>query len=156
MSEIQISQFTASPSSDVQPGNNAILARKRIFIVEDNVMNRITYQVVLNNAGATLEFDRWGRDTVERLKHSRCWDLIILDLMLPAGQSGYQLYEEIRQLAKSYNTPIIAVSAAEPGTAMARCRELGFSGYLAKPINEEQFPHQLARFIAGEEIWSYL
>jgi CheY-like chemotaxis protein len=132
-----------------------VLAKKRVFIVEDNVMNRITYQVVLMNAGAIIEFDRWGRDCVERLQHSRRWDLIILDLMLPGGQSGYQLYEEIHQVAKLYHTPIIAVSAAEPGTAMARCRELGFSGYFTKPINEEQFPHQLVRVIAGEEIWSY-
>lgn len=130
------------------------LSMKRILIVEDDVINRLTYQVMLMNEGAILEFDHWGWDTLKMLRRTRDWDLIILDLML-SGKSGYHLFEEIREMAKCFAIPIIAVSAAEPHEAMARCRELGFSGYISKPIDVKRFPAQLAQIIEGTSIWAY-
>lgn len=130
------------------------LRNKHIFIVDDNALNRATYQLILFAKGAYVEFDRWGRDTVKLLQRARNIDLIILDLMLPMGASGYNLFTLIRQMPGYETTPIIAVSASDPYSAMEKCREMGFSGYIAKPINEELFPDQLARVIQGEQVWA--
>ncbi len=130
-----------------------LLKNKRILVVEDNIINRVTYQIALMRSGAFVEFDKWGPEAIKLLKMGRKFDLIILDLMLPRGESGYHIFEEIK--ASSQNVPIIAISAAEPSEAMARCRELGFDGYIAKPIDEEQFPGQLERVLAGEDVWIY-
>jgi CheY-like chemotaxis protein len=130
-----------------------LLRNKRIFIVDDNVLNRLTYQVVLLATGADVEIDRWGKDTVHVLRNKSGIDLIILDLMLPLGMSGYSLFTLIRQIRGYETTPIIAVSAADPYSAMEKCREVGFSGYIAKPINEQLFPHQILRVMQGEPVW---
>jgi CheY-like chemotaxis protein len=132
----------------------SLLQGKRIFIVEDNVQNRVVFTMVLQIHGARVEFDRWGRETLSRMRNFPNMDLIILDLMLPNGVTGYQVFDEIRTVPDYAAVPIIAVSAAEPAIALPKTREKGFNGFIAKPVDDELFPKQLARVMAGEKIWS--
>ncbi len=130
-----------------------LLNNKRIFIIEDNIQNRVVFTMTLKLHGAWIEFDRWGQHTCSRLKTLDQVDLIVLDLMLPGGVSGYDIFDEIRSLPEYNRVPIVAVSAAEPSIALAKTRQKGFSGFIAKPIDDDLFPRQLARIMAGEEIW---
>lgn len=131
----------------------ASLKNKLIFIVEDNTQNRVVFQMALGLSGARVEFERWGPGSVNRLKMLRVVDLIILDLMLYAGTSGYDLFTEIRALPYYDKVPIVAVSAAEPSIALPKTRKMGFNGFIAKPIDDELFPKQIAQILGGEEIW---
>lgn len=130
-----------------------LLKGKSIFIVEDNIQNRIVFQMSTVIHGAQVEFERWGKDAVARLKGLKTVDLIILDLMLYHGVSGYDIYDEIRALPKYDHVPIIAVSASEPSIAIPKTRAKGFAGFIAKPIDDSLFPRQLAQVISGEQIW---
>jgi CheY-like chemotaxis protein len=131
----------------------AELRGKLIFAVEDNVLNRIVFQMSLMTHGVRVEFERFGPDAVYHLSRFQAVDLIILDLMLYNGISGYDVYTQIRKLPNFQQTPIIAVSAAEPSTAIPKAKALGFSGFISKPIDEDIFPYQLAKIMEGEEIW---
>jgi CheY-like chemotaxis protein len=128
------------------------LVSKRIFVVEDNIDNRIVYRMILIEHGAMVEFDRWGLETASRLQRFGRCDLIILDLMLGRA-SGYGVFEHLKQLPCAKGIPVVAVSASDPETAMPKAREMGFSGYIAKPIDQDLFPRQLAGLIRGEAIW---
>lgn len=130
-----------------------LLQDKQIFIVEDNVQNRIVFQITLIKHGASVEFERWGRDTIIRLQNASHVDLIILDLMLAEGVSGFDLCDQIRELPKFAETPIIAVSAMDPSIAIPKLQTKGFSGFIAKPIDNSLFPKQIAAIIEGEHIW---
>jgi CheY-like chemotaxis protein len=130
-----------------------LLSGKRIFIVEDNAMNRVVYQMTLALEGARLEFDRWGTDAADKLRSSHTWDLIILDLMLARGLSGFEIFEEIRRIPHHQHTPILAISASEPEVAMPRARELGFSGFIAKPVDEALIVRQVLQVMNGESVW---
>ena len=130
-----------------------LLKQKLIFIVEDNTMNRVVFQIALKLHGAQVEFDRWGRHALDKMKHLNP-DLIILDLMLPSGESGYDIFTEIRKDPSYDNVPIIAVSASEPAIAIPKTQQMGFSGFIAKPIDESLFPEQLAQILEGKKIWS--
>lgn len=129
------------------------LQGKRIFVVEDNVQNRIVFTMTLKLHGAWLEFERWGRDALWRLQTYGKVDLIILDLMLHGDVSGYDIFDEIRQLPQYDTVPIVAVSASESAVALPKTREKGFAEFIAKPIDDDLFPKQIARVIAGEQIW---
>ena len=129
-----------------------MLKGKNIFIVEDDSLNRVVYTIILKQEGVHIEFDRWGRDTVRKLKQMQ-YDLIILDLMLPYGDSGYTIFEQIRQLPEYAKVPIVAVSASEPAFALPKTRELGFDGFIAKPIDKYLFPQQLTQLLQGEGVW---
>jgi CheY-like chemotaxis protein len=130
-----------------------LLKDKHIFIVEDNIQNRVVFQMTLVRHGAVVDFERSGRDTITRLTNAPKQDLIILDLMLADNISGLDLYSEIRQIMKCANVPIIAVSAMDPAIAIPKTREKGFSGFIAKPIDNQLFPKQVAAIIDGESLW---
>jgi CheY-like chemotaxis protein len=130
-----------------------LLKGKTIFIVEDNMQNRVVFRMALTLSGARVEFERWGRDAIFVLSQLREVNLIILDLMLHNGLSGYDIFDQIRALPAYNSIPVIAVSAAEPAIAIPKTREKGFSGFIAKPIEDDLFPQQCAQIMGGEKIW---
>ncbi|MBK8033327.1 MAG: response regulator [Anaerolineae bacterium] len=130
-----------------------LLKDKHIFIVEDNVQNRVIFQITLMKHGAVVEFERWGKDVPFHLERLAKIDLIILDLSLPKQVSGFNIFDEIRLVPEFKDVPIIAVSAMDPAIAIPEARIRGFSGFIAKPIEAHLFPEQVARVINGEEVW---
>jgi CheY-like chemotaxis protein len=130
-----------------------LLDNKKIFIVEDNLQNRIIFQLALTRHGAELHFEPWGSRTLLQLQGLSQIDLIILDLMLANGISGFDIFDQIRACPQFDRVPVIAVSAIDPSTAIPKTQQKGFSGFIGKPINDELFPKQLAAVIDGEEIW---
>lgn len=130
-----------------------LLKDKFIFVVEDNMQNRIIFQMLLICQGARVEFERWGQDAIRRLSAFRHIDLIILDLSLAQGVSGYDVFDWIRELPQFDAVPIVAVSANDPAVALPIVQRKGFHGFIAKPIDDVLFPRQIARLIEGETVW---
>jgi CheY-like chemotaxis protein len=129
-----------------------ILHGKRILIVEDDALNRLVFRLVLTKAGASLEFDGGGNFLAFSQPRTPV-DLILLDLTLPLGQCGYQLFQAIRALPAFRRTPIVAVSATDPDIGMARTRALGFHGFIPKPIDADRLPRDLAHVLRGNDLW---
>lgn len=130
-----------------------LLKDKHIFVVEDNLQNRVVFQMALIRHGAVVDFERRGRDTLTHLKSAPRIDLIILDLMLADGISGFDIYDEIRAMPRFASVPIIAVSAMDPSIAIPKTRAQGFTGFIAKPIDNQLFPQQIAKLAMGEPVW---
>ncbi len=130
-----------------------LLNDKRIFIVEDNIQNRIIFQVCLLSNGAAIDLEYRGADTIYRLSRLAPVDLIILDLMLSDGISGFDIIKQIRALPAYHTTPIVAVSAMDPSVAIPQAQAVGFTSFIPKPIDKRLFPQQLARIMAGELLW---
>jgi CheY-like chemotaxis protein len=131
-----------------------LLNDKRVFIIEDNIDNRIITQVLLEQQGAQTAFERWGgADSIKRLHEFAPVDLIILDLMFPNQVTGYDVFDRIRREAAFEQVPIVAVSATDPITAIPLVRAKGFSGFISKPIDYDLFPRQLVRIMNCETVW---
>ena len=131
-----------------------LLDKKHIFVIEDNLQNRIIFQVILaHKAGARVLFEPWGNRAVLQLKLIPHIDVIILDLMLAGGISGYDVFDQIRAEPALAEIPILAVSAADPSSAIPKARQKGFAGFIAKPIDDVLFPEQVAAVIGGERVW---
>jgi CheY-like chemotaxis protein len=130
-----------------------LLQNKRLFVVEDGLNNRVVYHMLLINQGAVFEFDRWGTGTLAKLRAFAPVDLIVLDLMLPRGISGFDVYDEIRAENLFDAVPIVAVSASDPSMTIPKVRAKGFAGFIAKPIDSLLFPNQLIQIINGEAVW---
>lgn len=130
-----------------------LLKKKQIFIVEDDPGSRVMFQVSLVQDGATVDFERRGRDTLYHLNNLDHVDVIILDLMLSDDISGFDLYDEIRAQPRYRDTPILAVSAMDAAQVVPRVRSKGFAGFIAKPVDSGIFPELVARVIDGEEVW---
>ena len=129
------------------------LQNKRVFILEDNLENKAIAQMLLEFAGAQVMVDRWGLETLTHLRKFTPVDVILLDLMLPGQVTGYDVFIQIRQQRDFDNIPIIAVSAADVSVAVPKVQELGFSGFISKPVDFRFFAYQIKQVIDGERIW---
>lgn len=130
-----------------------LLKNKHIFIVEDEAFNRLIYRFILPAHGAKVDFENGGQAVVSRLLQMGTVDLVILDLMLSMGASGFTIAEEIRSVPALRHIPIVAVSATDPNDGVLRAQETGLNGFIAKPIDDEMFPKQLSRILQGTAVW---
>lgn len=125
---------------------------KRIFLVEDNAGNKAVIKTILETNGAKVLSPFVTQHILEILSEYNPIDLIILDLMLPGAISGFELFATLRTNPLYAEIPIIAMSAAD-SSYMKKARDLGFSGYISKPVRFNQFPVQIDQVIAGNPIW---
>jgi len=132
-----------------------LLQDKRIFIVEDDPYNASLIQMLLEKEGADVIRGHWkGADFHEQLlQNADDLHLIMLDLMLPDNISGYDILKKIRGMPLVAPIPVVAVSASDPMITVPRVREAGFNGFIAKPLNFEQFNQQVLHLIEGGEVW---
>jgi CheY-like chemotaxis protein len=131
-----------------------LLTDKRIFIIEDNIDNRVIIQVLLEQNGAQTAFERWGgADSIRRLHEFSPVDLVLLDLMFPNQVTGYDVFDRIRREAAFTQVPVVAVSASDPTTELPRARAKGFAGFIAKPVDYDLFPRQLVKIMNREPVW---
>ncbi len=134
----------------------ALLSGKRVFIVEDDIKNMAVAATILRQSGAGVIQDYWNNNTIEMLTRAHNTspiDIILLDLMLHHGISGYDIFAQIKAIPELAAIPIVAVSASEPAIEIPKGQQLGFQGFIAKPINMHIFPEQVANCIGGQSIW---
>ena len=130
-----------------------ILAEKRIFIVEDDVTNMAVFAVVLKQSGALVVQDRWNSGTIDFISQEMPIDIILLDLMLRGGISGYDIFAELKTHPELAKIPVVAVSASDPEIEIPKAKAAGFDGFIGKPIALGSFSRQVAACINGERIW---
>lgn len=130
-----------------------ILKGKRVFIVEDEVKNLSVVSTILQSSGATIVVERLGKDASQKLLKSLPIDVILMDIMLPYGVSGYDVVKEIRSVPELAQIPVVAVSAADPNIEMEKARLQGFNGFISKPIRINTFSRHIADIISGNQVW---
>jgi CheY-like chemotaxis protein len=75
-------------------------------------------------------------------------NVVFLDLEMP-GLDGFSVKDFLR--TELSGVPIIAytVHVSEMNVA----QQMGFDGFIGKPISSVRFPDQLARILRGEAVW---
>lgn len=130
-----------------------LLSGKRVFVIEDDPANLAIVRTILLKHGASVPFDSWGTETVNRLRQSFPVHLILLDLALPRGVSGFTIAEEVRADPELAHIPILVVTAADPSVAMQETRARGLNGFISKPIKYHTFANSVAAAIEGKQVW---
>ena len=62
--------------------------------------------------------------------------MILLDLLMP-GIGGYEVLRQMRERGANRATPILVVSVMSNHESRERCRLLGATAFLAKPVDRE-------------------
>jgi len=111
------------------------------LIVDDNFTNRRVLLGMLTSWGMLPEAVESSREALKALEIAKSaghpFPLILLDCQLGEGD-GFELAEQIQKDASlAAMTIMMLTSAGRPGDA-ARCRELGISAYLMKPIRQSE------------------
>ena len=134
----------------------SVLEGKVAFVLEDDVNNLAIISSILSRCGIEVLFDTWGKETPYQIKKFMPVDIILMDMMLPRGVSGYDVFDAIKDTPGLADIPIVAVTAMDPGTEIQKARDKGFAGYLSKPIRTRTLAKAILRILDGEEVWGEL
>ena len=119
-----------------------------ILYIEDEPVARLLVQRVLKAEGhEVLEADG-GLSGVEVARQQRP-DLILMDINIP-DMNGYACATRLKSLPETRNIPIIAVTANIIEGDRERALATGCDGYIAKPIDVNALPEQVAAFLKGK------
>ncbi len=108
-----------------------------ILVIEDNATNRRILKVMLNSWSMQATSVPTVHEGLEAMRHAkelgRPFPLILLDAQMP-GKDGFTVIEKLREDSTLAGTAIILMTARGQRGDAARCRDLGISAYLVKPI----------------------
>ena len=142
-----------SPLPIGTPASPEIMRGVRVLIVDDNRTNRRILSGMLSRWGMKFALADGGDAALAELVTAQQagtpFRLIVTDMHMPA-MDGFALVEEIRRRPElSPATIMMLTSAGHQGDA-ARCKELGVSAYLMKPIRQSELREAIARVLGAE------
>jgi two-component system cell cycle response regulator DivK len=117
----------------------------RILYIEDNSDNRLLVKRVLEAEGYQLLEAANARDGLRQVLAERP-DLILMDINLPEVD-GYATTARIKATPGMESVKIIAVTANVMKGDREKTAAAGCDGYITKPIDVDQLPAQIARFL---------
>lgn len=131
------------------------LAEAYIIVVEDDPNDQLITVDLLRLGGANRCYCRRSVNSAmsfaERLPKV---DLFLVDVNMPE-RSGYELLEEVRQNEKLQDTPVVAVSAGTSSREINIAKDLGFDGFLCKPLKASSFPERVREVLSGKKVWEH-
>ena len=120
---------------------------KVVLLVEDNEDSRAIYAVILRRHGYKVLEAPNGAMAISALTVVRP-HLVLLDISLPRT-SGWTVAEWMKDSSDTASIPLVALTAAVTSEDRARARELGFTDFLAKPIEPRDVLECVNRLIGG-------
>lgn len=130
-----------------------ILEDKRVFVVEDDVLNLAVISRILTNHKAWVFQNYNSIGIVIHVIQHLPIDLIILDIMLRRGINGFDVVKEFKNNPQTSHIPIVAMSSLDPDIAIPQAKEAGFDGFISKPINSRTLTNDLISIMNGEKRW---
>lgn len=113
--------------------------RKRILIIDDDLVILKGFQLLLETKGYQVSTAETGRDALE-MTHSKFFNLALIEIQLP-DLDGTALLAEFQQLAPEMKKIIVTGFSSRENAI--ECLNLGADGYLEKPVT----PGRLLRFV---------
>jgi CheY-like chemotaxis protein len=107
------------------------LKGRRVLVVDDSVDLRLLMRRYLNRQGASVETSENGKEAVETALRDP-FDIILMDIKMPV-MDGYEATALLRE--KGYKKPIVALTAQASVDGQQKSYEMGFDGYLSKPVD---------------------
>jgi len=123
---------------------------KKIAVIDDTAGNLMLFTALLEAHGAEVMTTASGREFLAQLP-TITPDLILLDIQMP-DMDGYAVFEQLRKNSATLHTPVVALTAHAMSGDREKILELGFTGYIAKPLNTRDFPLQVATFITDQAL----
>jgi CheY-like chemotaxis protein len=114
----------------------ALPKRRDVLIVDDHEPTRLLIgRIVTQELGARVTLAGTCEEAL-RMADQTQYDVILLDLLMP-GVGGYEVLRQMRERGANRATPILVVSVMSNHESRERCRLLGATSFLAKPVDRE-------------------
>ncbi len=125
----------------------------RVLVVDDNATSRRVLGEVLVNWGMKPISVAGGEKALavmaEALQEGHPFRLVLLDSNMP-GMDGFTVARHIKEGAEYAGTTVMILTSGGSRGDAARCKELGVSAYLMKPIKQSDLFEGIMAAISGE------
>jgi two-component system sensor histidine kinase/response regulator len=126
----------------------------RVLVVDDNATSGRSHGAILQCAGMAVELADGGAAALAKLRASAtgkaAFDLVLVDANMP-GLDGFAVVRALAaDLALSTPAMMLLMAGGQRGDA-ARCKELGISGYLTKPVSSYELIHAAAAALGAKK-----
>ncbi len=109
------------------------MARKRIFIVEDEEEIQELVRYNLTKEGFIVYCSDSGEEALRKIPRERP-DLVVLDLMLP-GVDGLEVCRALKSEPSTRDIPVVVLTAKGEEADVVTGLELGADDYITKPFS---------------------
>lgn len=117
-----------------------------ILAIDDSLTIRTLVSQTLKNAGHNVEIAVDGNDGIRVFQEYET-DIVVTDLNMP-NLDGFGVIEKIRSGEKNNRVPIMILTTENSSDLKNRAREIGASGWITKPFNEDTLLSAIER-VAG-------
>lgn len=126
----------------------SIDAKKRILLVEDNIINQQVALGFLKKYGLKADATANGAEALKALE-SIPYDLVLMDVQMPV-MDGFEATRQIRDphsAILNHNIPVIAMTANALQGDREVCLEAGMNDYISKPIEPQKLLEAIERWM---------
>jgi two-component system, sensor histidine kinase and response regulator len=131
-----------------------ILRGIKVLVADDNATNRRILEGMLRRWDMKAKSVEGGDEALAELsaagRAGEPYVLILTDVHMP-GMDGFKLVERIRQMPELSTATIMMLTSSESRGDVKRCKDLGVSAYLLKPIRLSELREAIARVVGARE-----
>ncbi|MGH9353742.1 MAG: response regulator, partial [Terriglobia bacterium] len=147
----QVVQSTSAAPSKAEWAERETLAGLRVLVVDDNVTNRRILASLLGRWGMEAVLAEGAQQGIAALEQAYQEEkpirLILTDVHMPEVD-GFEFVQRVNQRPElAAATVVMLTSGGQRGDA-SRCRELGVSGYLTKPVRQFELHEAILQALA--------
>ena len=128
-------------TEQTKKGEENIIYDLKVLVAEDDEFNQELIKAILSKWDINFDIVSNGEEAVNYVKNNN-YDLILLDINMPK-MSGIDALKEIK---KSTNTPVIAMTANAFRDDVKNYFDIGFDDYIAKPIKLEELQKIFSKY----------
>lgn len=126
---------------DINFGRNI---KHKILVVEDNEINQILLKKMLFKLGLTCDIANNGKEALQIIKDTKIpYTLIFMDLQMPEID-GFETTRRILAMFNENAPQIVALTANAFVSDINKCKEVGLSAFISKPIDVNKLKEVLA------------
>ena len=139
-------------ASSIQTDAQSELLKKyagsRVLLVEDDVFNQEIAQLLLKDAGLSVDIAENGLQAVEKIQAST-YDVVLMDMQMPE-LDGLGATRRIRNMQNLASIPIIAMTANAFDDDRRACIDAGMNDFVSKPVVPELLYATLLKWLTRE------
>ncbi len=131
---------------------HARLEGARVLVVDDHATSRRVVREMLGEVGSVVQEAEDAPGALEAMHRAQqagmAYDLVVIDAYLQE-KDGFELAQTIRDQPQLAATRLMMLTSAGHRGDAQRCRELGITGYLVKPIAGAELVEAAAAVLGG-------
>jgi len=134
--------------------SSKLLDGARVLLVDDNPTNLDILSRQLESAKIKVTTVKDPKEVIpmieDHYKKQEPFDICILDIQMP-GISGFDLARKIRKLKEPLSRLLLLAFSSSTLSRSKKFREVGFNGYLPKPIRKQKLLNMLGSLLENKE-----